>query len=230
MFPGAERRHRLEHLHLLVADRLAVDPDRRLHREVAQHLEQVVLDHVADRAGLVVERPSALHAEVLGHRDLHALDVVAVPDRLQERVGEAEEEHVVHLLLPEVVVDPEDRALRELRGENPVQLHGRREVGSERLLDDDARVLRAAGGAELLHDLAEEHGRDGEVVGRPLRAAQLLPDRRERGRVVVVAVDVAQERRELGEGGRSRARRASRGCPSPGPSAGRGSSPPWPRR
>ena len=58
---------------------------------LAQHLEQVVLHHVADRAGLVVERAAALHAEVLGHGDLHALDVVAVPERLEEGVGEAEE-------------------------------------------------------------------------------------------------------------------------------------------
>ena len=72
---GLERRDGLQHLHLLVADRLAVGAHRRLHREVAQHLEQVVLHDVADRARLVVELAAALDAEVLGHRDLHALDV-----------------------------------------------------------------------------------------------------------------------------------------------------------
>ena len=47
----------------------------------------MILDHVADGAGLVVEGASALDAEVLGHGDLHALDVVAVPERLEEALA-----------------------------------------------------------------------------------------------------------------------------------------------
>ena len=77
----------------------------------------MVLDDVADRPGSVVERAAALDAEVLRHRDLHALDVVAVPDRLEEGVDEAEEEHVDDRPLAEVVVDAEDRRLSELRAE-----------------------------------------------------------------------------------------------------------------
>ena len=68
----------------------------------------MVLDHVADRAGLFVEGAAPLDAEALGHRDLHALDAVAVPDRLEELVGEAEEQDVEDRLLAEVMVDPED--------------------------------------------------------------------------------------------------------------------------
>ena len=43
-----------------------------------------VVDHrvIADGADLVVELPAPLDAERLGHRDLDALDVVAVPDGL----------------------------------------------------------------------------------------------------------------------------------------------------
>ena len=46
--------------------------------------------------GLVVERISALHADVLHHRDLHTFDVVAVKDRFEERVGEAKEFDVLY--------------------------------------------------------------------------------------------------------------------------------------
>jgi len=67
----------------------------------------VVLHHVPDAAGLVVELASTLDAEALGHRDLHALDVVPVPDRLEEGVSEPEDEKVLHRVLPQVVVDPE---------------------------------------------------------------------------------------------------------------------------
>src|SRR5438132_11848991 len=77
---------RLEDLHLLVADGFAVWPDRRLHRQVAQDLEQMILDDVAHGARLVVGHAPALNSELFGHRDLHALDVIAVPERLKEGV------------------------------------------------------------------------------------------------------------------------------------------------
>ena len=101
----------------------------------------MVLDDVADRAGLVVEAAAALDAEVLGHRDLHALDVLAVPERFEERVREAEEQHVVDRALAEVVVDPEDVALVERAEQDPVELARRGEVLAERLLDDDAGAV-----------------------------------------------------------------------------------------
>jgi len=48
----------------------------------------VILHHVADLADFVVECAAALHAEALGHGDLHVIDVVAVPHRVEEGVGE----------------------------------------------------------------------------------------------------------------------------------------------
>ena len=142
---GVEGGDRLQDLHLLVADRLAVGPGGGLHGQVGQDLEQVVLHDVADRAGFFVERAAALDAEVLGHGDLDALDVVAVPDRLEERVGEAEEEQVLHRPLAEIVVDPEDRLFVEVAQQDRVQLPRRREVPAERLLDDDPGAHVAVG-------------------------------------------------------------------------------------
>src|SRR5262245_28333715 len=104
---GAHRPHRAQHLRLLVANGLGVRRRGRLHREVADDLQEVVLDHVANDAGLVVELAAALHAEALGERDLHVLDVVAVEDRLKKRVREAEVENVLHRFLAQVVVDAE---------------------------------------------------------------------------------------------------------------------------
>src|SRR5512135_3744267 len=50
-----------------------------------------------------------------GHRDLHAAHVPPVPDRLEDAVGEPEDQEVLDRLLTQVVVDPGDRALREDR-------------------------------------------------------------------------------------------------------------------
>ena len=53
-------------------------------------------------------------------------DVAAIPDRLEERVREAEDEEVLHRLLPEVVIDAEDRRLVEEPVQRRVELARRR--------------------------------------------------------------------------------------------------------
>ena len=65
----------------------------------------MVLNRVTNSAGLIVESSSALDAEIFGHRDLHASDIVAVPERLNERVCEAKDQQVIHRPLPQVVVN-----------------------------------------------------------------------------------------------------------------------------
>ena len=70
-------------------DRLGIASRRRLHDRHGDDLHEVVDDDVAEGAYRVVEVPAILDAEVLSHRDLHARDEVAVPDRLEDRVREA---------------------------------------------------------------------------------------------------------------------------------------------
>src|SRR5262249_45294106 len=53
-----QRWNRFQYLHLFFTNGLTVGADRRLHRKVAQDLEQMVLDHVANGAGLIVESPA----------------------------------------------------------------------------------------------------------------------------------------------------------------------------
>ena len=67
---------RAEHGVLGVLERFGVVAGGRLHRGDGHDLHEVVDDHVAHRADGVVEVPAVLHSEGLGHRDLHARDVV----------------------------------------------------------------------------------------------------------------------------------------------------------
>src|SRR5215207_9912337 len=69
--------------------------------------------------------------------------MVAVPQRLEHRVGEAEDEQVLHRLLAEVVVDAVDLLLVEPAVHERVELARRGEVAPERLLDDEARPALA---------------------------------------------------------------------------------------
>ncbi len=75
----------------------------------------MVLHYVAQRAGLFVERAAALDSHGFCRGDLHVLDVVAIPDRLEDTVGETEHQNVLHRLLAEIVIDAEDLALVEDR-------------------------------------------------------------------------------------------------------------------
>jgi hypothetical protein len=71
----------------------------------------VALHHVPEGAGAVVVAGPSLDADRLRGRDLHVVDVVPVPDRLEEDVGEAERKDVLDGLFPQVVIDAVDLAL-----------------------------------------------------------------------------------------------------------------------
>ena len=158
------RRDRAQHLDLLVAQRVRLERDRRLHRDEAEQLEQVVLQDVARRAGLLVERAAVLDADRLGHGDLDVVDVAAVPERLEDAVAEAEDQQVADGLLAQVVVDAVDLRLVEDLADLAVEPLRRLEVVPERLLDDDPRpaavvpLVVEADAAELGDDLRERDG------------------------------------------------------------------------
>ncbi len=64
---------------------------------------------------LVVEAAAVADVERLGHVDLDVVDVVAVPDRLEEAVGETQRENVLRRLLAEEMVDAKDLLLVRTR-------------------------------------------------------------------------------------------------------------------
>ncbi len=168
---GMDRLDRLEHLDLLVANRLRVERQRRVHRDQRQHLEEVVLHDVADRADLLVELAPLLDAERLGDGDLNSRDRVAAPDPLEEGVAEAEHQEVLHGLLAEVVIDPEDALLGHDVVKRPVELRRRFHVVAERLLDDDRRAFRQPRILDALDERLERRGRHRKVrdAAFPLR-------------------------------------------------------------
>ena len=79
---------------------------------IASRREEVVRHHVAQRARRLVELCRARSTPTtLGGGDLHVVDAVAVPDRLEHAVGEAERHDRLHRLLAEEMIDPVDLAL-----------------------------------------------------------------------------------------------------------------------
>jgi len=70
-------------------------------------------DHVPVGAGVIVEVGASVDRERLGHVDLYVGDVLVVPDRLEQAVGEPEGQDVVDRLLAQEVVDPVHLGLAE---------------------------------------------------------------------------------------------------------------------
>ena len=120
--------------------------------------------HVLEGAGGLVELDPVVDAERLGHVDLHVVDVVPVPDRLEEAVGEAEGQDVLRRLLAEEVVDAEDLILVEVLVQHVVEGDRAGQVGPEGLLHDDPRPLDQLGVGQHLDHVAVRCGRDAEIV------------------------------------------------------------------
>ena len=112
---------------------------------------------------------------------------LAVPELLENGIGEAEHQNILNRLLAQVMIDAEDLFLVRIPRQFGVQLSRRQEVVAERFLHDDALLgiarfafVQQTGVVQLLHDLAELARRCGEIKQKV--AAQFLV--REGGQLV----------------------------------------------
>src|SRR5690349_3267669 len=120
----------------------------------------MVLNHVADCAHLLVKRAPALHAEILSHSDLHALDVRAVPERFEQGIREAKKQHAMDRLLTQVMVDPINGFFVERFEKDLVEFARRGEIAAKRFFDDDSGVSGATGSIELFYHHLKSAGRN----------------------------------------------------------------------
>ena len=179
---------------------MRVELRRRLHRDQRQQLEQMVRHHVAQRAGLVVKIAAMADAEFLVDRDLDVVDVIAVPDRLEHAVGEAQHQDVLDGLLAEVMIDPVDLVLVHQLQQFAVQRFRRGQIGAERLFNHQpppcAVFGQHAGAAELPAD-RQEAGRRRRQIEQPIAAGfsrrlelvEPIAQSIERGRVFRIGLD-----------------------------------------
>mmetsp|Transcript_20975 Transcript_20975/g.80885 ORF Transcript_20975/g.80885 Transcript_20975/m.80885 type:complete len:425 (-) Transcript_20975:404-1678(-) len=173
---GREGLERAQHLELLVADGVGVVAGRWLHRDHRQQLQRVVLDHVAQRAGAVVERTARADAELLGQRDLDVGDAFAAPQRFEQCVAEAQRHQVLNRRLAEVVVDAEGLGLGEDAAHRAVDLLGTGQVVTQRFFEHHTHLgVVQADRAELLADAGEQVRAGREVEHDGVRVAPIQP-------------------------------------------------------
>ena len=148
--------------------------DRRLHADGADQLQRVVLHHVAKRAGLVVEGAALFHAQVFGNRDLDVGDVLAAPDRLEQRIAKAHRKQVLHRRLAQVMVDAEHLVLVQHGAHRFVDRAVGCQVMAQRLFQHHAgRGAVQAGGGNVLNHLGKQVGRSSHVHHQGVGVARL---------------------------------------------------------
>ena len=130
--------------------------------------------HVAKRPHGFVKRRARTKPQRLRNVNLHVIDEVAVPDRLEKTVRETERQNVLRGLLAEKVIDAENLIFFEDLVQLGVQRHGACKVGAEWLFHDDSRALDQACRAQQAHGRQGGSGRHTQVVQAPALAAEGL--------------------------------------------------------
>ena len=132
---------RVQYLQLGVAHCIGGNRGRRLHRDDAQQLQQMVLQHVAQRAGgIVITHPGA-HAQIFGDGDLHVGNPFAPPQRFEQHIAEAQRQQILYRFLAQVMIDAKYLRLREHAADFGVDLFGAGQVATERLFHYHAGIL-----------------------------------------------------------------------------------------
>ena len=171
----------------------------------------MVLNDVARDAGGIEIAAALLDADRLRDRELHVVNVLTIPERLENAVRESQHEQVLNGFFAEVVIDAEDLPFAEGGDCDSIQLARRFEIVSERLLDDrprertvPLRIIHHSFCAEELADGREEIRRDGEVVdaasagaARPIALRELFLQAQVRAGIAEIAADVEESLREV---------------------------------
>ena len=165
---------RSKHFVLLFTDGTGFEGGGRFHRHERQDLEKMRDHHVPVGPRGVVERAPFIDRQRLGNIDLYVLDVVPIPDRLEQSVGEAKRQDVLGGFFAEEVIDSEDLIFREDLVHRRVEQLGAFEIGAKRLLHDDAGTLDQIGFGQHLHHRTCRTRGNAQVVQASRRAGQAL--------------------------------------------------------
>src|ERR1700691_444552 len=160
----------------------------------------MVFDHVADRPSIVVELSPPFDPELLRQCDLHTLDVITIPDRLQEAGGEEKEQKIETGLFTKVVVDAKDSRFRKHRMKSGIQLLRRGEIVPEGLLDNRSSIFHAVRLCKRLDNTHKKTWRNSQIVRWAARRAERFLQQLEGLGFFIIPADIAKQVQQLGQG------------------------------
>ena len=133
--------NRLQNLDLLIPDHVGRKTGRCFHGGDHQQLKQMVLEHIAQNTRFVVVSSASPHHHLFGNRDLNVIDVITIPDRFEDAVGETKHQHILNRFFPQVMVDSVNLILGKHPMQLGIQLLGRFKVGAKGLLNHKSSAI-----------------------------------------------------------------------------------------
>ena len=143
--------------------------------------------------------PALFHAQLLGNGDLDVGDVLAPPQRLEQRIAKAQRKQVLYRRLAQIVVDAENLLFAQHLAHGGIDGAIGRQVVAQRLFQHHAGLLAVqAGSGNLLARRGEQRGRGSQIhhhhIGRSLM--QQLAQAGIVGRIGQIHAQIAQQLRK----------------------------------
>src|SRR5947207_4528953 len=95
-------------LHFFIADGIRIKGDGWLHCCQAENLHNVVLYHVTNSPGLLIVLCARADAQALSNYNLYMVNILCIPERLKDTIGEAECQQILNGLLAHIVINAVD--------------------------------------------------------------------------------------------------------------------------
>ena len=129
----------LEEFDLFVVDGIGMQRNGWFHGHQAEQMHHVILDDVAQGAGLVIVGAAFFDADIFEDGNLDVVDVMVIPEGLEDAVGKAENKQVLDRFLAQIMVDTKDLFFVKELIDFFIKSTGGLEVPAERFFNDDAR-------------------------------------------------------------------------------------------
>ena len=159
---------RLEHFDLFIAHRVLIKDIGRFHRDQAQKLQHMVLHHVAHCTGIVIIGPAAFGTDFFADRDLHVVNMRAVPKWFKHRIGKAQNHKVLHCFLAKVMVDTENLVFVEDFTNLAVDFTATIQIVAQRLFKHNAGIWRYQTNLFKVKGHIGKQGRTGRKIINPV--------------------------------------------------------------
>src|SRR5258706_5674142 len=127
----------------------------------------MVLNHVAHGPGFIVIPSPVSHAQLFRNGQLYMINIIPVPERLENRIGKTKSQNILNSLFSKVMIN----AINLILGKDVVKKFieglGRLQVASKWVLNDDSCLLRIRSKlmlGKILSDCGEEARGYREIV------------------------------------------------------------------
>jgi hypothetical protein len=163
-------------------------------------LEQVILHHVPQGTGLIKIARSLTDARFLGHCDLHMIDVMPIPQWLDDRIRKPKHQQILYGLFPQIMIDSIDLLFVVVAMQLSIEFAGAGEIRAEGFLNNDSMLPNEAVETRLIeiaNDVDEISWWNSQIENNALaeprsRFADLLEQVLIACRVRVIALDVIE--------------------------------------